>query len=105
MAPFVCCCCCCCCCCLFVVVFFATVQESSRCGRNFTQVCGMDGKTYDTACQLYKAGQQLAYQGACRPLVCKGEVCGVDKNTYPSACHAKAHDIRVDYKGKCFAAV
>ena len=82
---------------------FVVVLESSGCGLNSSQVCGMDDRTYSSACKLYKAGRKLAYQGSCRPLVCSGKVCGADKNTYLSACHAKALDVRVDYIGKCFS--
>jgi hypothetical protein len=28
-------------------------------------VCGMDGETYDNACQIDNAGVQKAYAGAC----------------------------------------
>lgn len=64
----------------------------------------MEGNTYTSLCDLYKAGERLAYTGTCRPSVCKGEVCGTDKNTYKSACHARAHNTKVDYSGKCFSA-
>lgn len=79
------------------------VTRNGSCEKqNFSQVCGKDGKTYDSLCLMYRAGYLLAYTGPCRPL-CKGEVCGMDKNTYPSACHARAHNTKVDYSGKCFS--
>ena len=70
-----------------------------------SDVCGMNGETYKSLCDLNKARQNLAYTGKCRPSQCKDPVCGVDMNSYPSVCHAQARDIRVNHKGKCFPRV
>lgn len=72
---------------------------------NGSIVCGKKGNSYQSLCDLYDAGDQIAYYGTCRPQACKGQVCGIDKNTYESACHARAHNTRVDYAGKCFSIV
>ena len=79
------------------------IVKNSNCDdqQKYSQVCGMDGKTYTSLCHMHKANQQIAYTGYCRPDICKGEVCGADKNIYKSTCHAHAHNIRVDYAGKC----
>lgn len=74
------------------------------CGHTeYSEVCGVNGKTYPTLCHLQQNGAKLAYVGHCRPDVCAGTVCGRNGVTYPSSCHARAHNVRVDYKGKCFA--
>lgn len=51
------------------------------------EVCGADGKTYDSACEASKAGIEVAYEmacGSCNPE--SGEVCGSDNETYSSEC-------------------
>lgn len=68
------------------------------------EVCGENGKTFPSLCDLHKANVKLAYNGKCRPDECNTDhVCGSNGITYKSVCHARASFIRTDYMGKCFS--
>ena len=52
------------------------------CPKYLQPACGCDGLTYGGACYGWKAGVNIAYQGACKVTVCKvgdNEVCGVGR--------------------------
>lgn len=83
-------------------IYHCSVDVSDCEKEKLSEVCGINGETYNSRCELHKARVPLAYTGACRPHLCKDQVCGVDKNTYFSICHAHARNVGVDHFGKCF---
>ncbi len=65
-------------------------------------VCGDNGRTYASMCELRRNRIALAYEGHCRPSECQEPVCGVDMNSYSSACHAHSRNVVINHIGRCF---
>ncbi|GMH43540.1 hypothetical protein BSKO_11462 [Bryopsis sp. KO-2023] len=84
----------------------------SICGkacRETGEVCGRDGKDYDSKCHAACAGTSIACKGSCpcsdHP-VCEcepsdKEVCGTDGATYDSECHATCNGVDKECDGAC----
>lgn len=81
------------------------------------KVCGMNGRTYNSYCELTCWSLDEDHKGPCTTknpeTKCEeacvtfhnnrgGEVCGSDGKTYASSCHLDCHqDCEEDYKGPC----
>ncbi|MDO8537869.1 MAG: Kazal-type serine protease inhibitor domain-containing protein [archaeon] len=66
--------------------FEETCQVSPSTGAQL-QICGADGKNYDSACEAHKAGTKVAFNHPCKS--CNpdsGEICASNNHTYSSEC-------------------
>ncbi|XP_028404663.1 four-domain proteases inhibitor-like [Dendronephthya gigantea] len=107
-----------------VVAGFAAMDDCPKiCTLIYNPVCGSDGKTYPSPCNLKAkacaAGKKITieHRGKCNdkavddcPKICPliySPVCGSDGKTYPSPCNLKASacaagkKITIEHRGKC----
>lgn len=73
------------------------------CTDEIAPVCGVDGRTYDNACEADHAGIEVAHDGSCETACYElyAPVCGDDGETYPNDCFARAAGAGIAHDGAC----